>query len=218
MTGVPNRYNSVVERHLQRAYPKLRDNTSSTTDAKDLFYNDTTSNPNNDRDAMHCDQAEALVLWLTATSTAPANPFEGFTTGSPTVPRNVFFEFDQRRLVDADGDGLFTFQPRHCRDTDYIYMEARTYTTYVKDTQYARSGDTGPQNVVPYGTGPTTPVNPNRFQIVCAGLDGDFGALTTPASGLYPVKVFPIGTNYMPGDKDNLTNFSGGTLGDARPQ
>ena len=34
-TGMQTRYNSAVERHLQRCYPKFIDNTSSTNDAKD---------------------------------------------------------------------------------------------------------------------------------------------------------------------------------------
>jgi prepilin-type N-terminal cleavage/methylation domain-containing protein len=221
-SGQPNRYGTVVERHLQRAYPKLKDDTSVTTDLKDTFYTQMADNPTNE-----IDQAEALVLWLAGTSTAPGNPFEGLAPPPPfnyTVPRNSFFEFDMRRIVDNDGDGFPTYQARHCRDTDYVYLEARTYANYMQQNNYARViTPSRTYEILPYGSGPSTPMNPNRFQILCAGFDGEYGNLTsTTMSGgqtLYQAKVFPIGTNYDNYDKDNLTNFSEGkTLGDARPQ
>ncbi len=70
--------------------------------------------------------------------------------------------------------------------------------------------------------------NPKSFQIISAGLDGVFGGLGQPVSGvkynnktgltLY-YKSFPTGTGYdtTGGDDDNLTNFSQGQLGDAKP-
>jgi len=59
------------------------------------------------------------------------------------------------------------------------------------------------------------PVNATTFQLICAGQDGDFGFDTTADTD---VKVFNTGLNYTEGDKDNITNFSGGsTLGDSIP-
>jgi prepilin-type N-terminal cleavage/methylation domain-containing protein len=70
--------------------------------------------------------------------------------------------------------------------------------------------------------------NPKSFQIISAGLDGVFGGLGQPMSGvkynnktgltLY-YKSFPTGTGYdtTGGDDDNLTNFSQGQLGDSKP-
>jgi hypothetical protein len=56
------------------------------------------------------------------------------------------------------------------------------------------------------------PMNATTFQIICAGQDGDFGALAND------VKQFPTGLNYDIEDKDNITNFSAGkTLGDSLP-
>lgn len=207
-TGAKNRFNSVVERHLQRGYPKLMDrnpssHTDNNNDPKDFFYN---------RIAMQLDQGEALVFWLRSVGTNPQNPFDTTST------RKGFYEFDERRLVDVDGDGFATYQPRNCRDTDYIYMESRSYVNYVQNNGYARSTG-GTQQIVPYGTNPTTPVNPTKFQIVCAGLDGDFGNLPALSGSLYSPKIFPNGTGYTAGDRDNITNFSDGkTLGDARPE
>ena len=52
-------------------------------------------------------------------------------------------------------------------------------------------------------------VEPEKYQIVCAGQDGKFGA----AGGLYP-----DGVGYSEADEDNLTSFSDGkTLEDAIP-
>jgi prepilin-type N-terminal cleavage/methylation domain-containing protein len=69
--------------------------------------------------------------------------------------------------------------------------------------------------------------NPKSFQIISAGLDGDFGGdvkyevstvyRTDPARLYY--RSFPGGLGYADGDNDNITNFSkGGTLGDEKPE
>lgn len=204
--GTPNRYTSVVERHFGRSYPKFIDNPNSTTDAKDNFYQNY---------AMNIDQAEALVYWLSGVSTDPTNPFDLNAT------RQGFYEFDKRRLVNADGDSFPSYQALYCRDTDYIYIENRNYIQFTKTNCTPHSGDptTTTQKVLPYGTSATAPANPTRFQIICAGQDGEFGNLTTASMGQYPVKQFPAGVNYDAGDRDNITNFSNGkTLGDSRPE
>jgi len=70
------------------------------------------------------------------------------------------------------------------------------------------------------------PANPTTFQIICAGQDGDFGFSLTDtdvkvaygnANPTIPAMAM-IGTNFADGDKDNITNFSGGRrLGDIIP-
>jgi len=62
------------------------------------------------------------------------------------------------------------------------------------------------------------PINPNKFQIICAGQDGDFGYSSSDVD----VKSFPSGANanqsYNLGDNDNITNFSNGrTLKNSMP-
>ena len=59
-------------------------------------------------------------------------------------------------------------------------------------------------------------VNPNSYQIISAGLDGDFGepTQTTPAN---QSPYFPSGNGLSQPDLDNLTNFSSGNLKDATP-
>ena len=210
MAGVPNRYNSKVEAHLLRCYTKLIDYPANSMDNKDRFY----------IAAMEVDQAEALVLWLSLTSTDPANPFEMNAT------RHGYYEFDQRRLItNGDSDGIPIFVSRYTRDQPYMYVENRNYVQFMQANcaPKALTPDGTLQRCCPYGSSATTPMNPNTFQILCAGQDGDWGGLTTPSGNpsRYPAKVFPgdDNANYSAGDRDNLTNFSEGrTLGDARPQ
>jgi hypothetical protein len=54
-------------------------------------------------------------------------------------------------------------------------------------------------------------VNPHSYQLISAGLDEDYGV-----DGV-DFKQFSTGVNFSPGDLDNVTNFSGGTLEDAIP-
>jgi prepilin-type N-terminal cleavage/methylation domain-containing protein len=98
-------------------------------------------------------------------------------------------------------------------------------------------GTTGPpqQDVLADSSGNWQPssyqkicANPKSFQIISAGLDGSFGGpgVTPPSSAKYNgknvtvyYKSFPSGLGYdtTGGDDDNLTNFSEGALGDAKP-
>ena len=60
-------------------------------------------------------------------------------------------------------------------------------------------------------------LNPHSYQLITAGLDEDFGQDVVNATGTHLFKRYPSGFNYVPGDLDNITNFSGGTLEDAIP-
>jgi prepilin-type N-terminal cleavage/methylation domain-containing protein len=52
--------------------------------------------------------------------------------------------------------------------------------------------------------------NNKKFQILSAGLDGDYGADNA-------AKIYPTGANYSTGDNDNLVNFTERTLEDSKP-
>jgi hypothetical protein len=61
-------------------------------------------------------------------------------------------------------------------------------------------------------------VNEKTFQIFACGVDSDFGqeklkALTKNPKGQW--KRYPNGHNFSDGDKQNISNFSGGQLGDS---
>jgi prepilin-type N-terminal cleavage/methylation domain-containing protein len=195
------RNNSAVERHLQRCYPKFTAN-------KDAFY----------MRASDVDQAEVLPMWLSMISTEPGNPFDATATAS----RHGYYEFDQRRLVqNGDSDNIPIYHSRYTRETPYVYVENRNYGQLVQQNcaAKARLPDGTEQRMVPYGSGPMAAMNPTKFQILCAGQDGEWGDLPPVTMGRYQAKQFPAGINYFPGDRDNLANFSEGrTLGDARPQ
>jgi prepilin-type N-terminal cleavage/methylation domain-containing protein len=69
-------------------------------------------------------------------------------------------------------------------------------------------------------------VNPKSFQIISAGLDGNYGGVgltISPSDATNPnmqtAKMYPTGIGYGTdaGDDDNLTNFSEKSLGDAKP-
>ncbi|MEE2686470.1 MAG: prepilin-type N-terminal cleavage/methylation domain-containing protein [Planctomycetota bacterium] len=60
-------------------------------------------------------------------------------------------------------------------------------------------------------------LNPHSYQLITAGLDEDFGEDVEDAAHNVLFKRYPSGTHYVPGDLDNITNFSGGTLEDAIP-
>jgi prepilin-type N-terminal cleavage/methylation domain-containing protein len=146
------------------------------------------------------------------------------------------------------------YRPRHAGESYYIYIEARHYTQHVSDNLSAIQSATNPTRP-PAGTGPTasrTPdvsvrpwlrrlvnnanpttdrmtaanyVNPESYQLFCAGLDGRF----TVNHDL--LRKFPCGPtgldhagnqinpNDFADDVDNQTNFSdGATIGSVPAQ
>ena len=57
-------------------------------------------------------------------------------------------------------------------------------------------------------TNPLTMPNPTTFQIISAGLDGEYGDVSLVTAGdPTTYKVFPFGDNYQIGDMDNIANF-----------
>lgn len=205
-----NRYNTAVERHLRKCFPKM------TPTEKTNFY---------DNIAPTLDQGEALVAWLSKVSKNPREPFTDTAS-----EKYVFYQFDERRLVDNDGDSTFAYRTKHAGDTCYIYIDARSYLVHQKQTTNdkpakAESTDPSPEGAVrPYYTTTVVnaaatsdfqkyrPVNHTSFQIICAGQDGQF------SQNLDNCKAFPEGTNYDEADMDNITNFSdGGRLEDRFP-
>ncbi len=159
------------------------------------------------------DPAEALVFWLRGFSSDPKRPITG------AGDREPLYDFDQSRLSDADNDGYLEYYPKDSPGQPYVYFNSSTYAqAYAATNQLDKLGekDAVKQNtyVRPYVrvTPPTTQehfVDPEKFQIICAGLDQEFGT----GGGVYP-----DGIGYTQADEDNLTSFSDGkTLEDAIP-
>jgi len=82
------------------------------------------------------------------------------------------------------------------------------------NAKFTYTGPRGSGELKPYVTvNALTLANAGKFQIISAGLDGDFGNFVRPRD----VKGFPSGDNYTEGDKDNLVNFSERNLENSRP-
>lgn len=190
------------------------------------------------------DQAEALVYWLGG----PPTPYDssGNRLGSTklfgfsadvTDPFKALgsrlqkvFAFDEKRLVDIDGDGWLEYIPDLRVDTTfaapYVYFDFGTYASGATFYAYPYSSSSpplsfGPVGMIaewgvaqPYWESSTSYANPQSFQIVCAGPDSIYGL---PGDSSAIAKLHPVGTNYQSGDADNITNLFNGFMGDAAP-
>ena len=148
------------------------------------------------------DPAEALVFWLGGFRRNSTKPL----TGSNKRP---FFEFDQSRLVDQDGDGFEEYYPIGLK-TPFVYLHpAPTEVEFVDNELPAKKQVlNGSIEIRPYRFEPGSNKKSVAIQIICAGRDDDFGS-----GGL-----FPDGIGYSEADEDNLASFSDGlTLQDRIP-
>jgi type II secretory pathway pseudopilin PulG len=213
-----------LSNHLAKAFPRCFVQTEI-----DAIIN---SNPNyaSGKVPAPVSPAQAIYFWLSGFSTDVEHPISGL---SPTGPREApFFEFDKTRLSYTNIPA--TAAPCYCAsDTPgvpYVYFAAQNYITHANTTPYntANWGQGGAGIVKPYAADPYVknqvpiPANPNSFQIISGGLDSDFGKGGVDDAGnsdpTYVVAYFKQGNFYATGDKDNLTNFSDRTLGDAIPK
>ena len=220
-------YNSFI-RHVRTRYPKIAPASLNVMiqAAYGPAYN--LGNPPPAGTVPLIDEGESLVFWLALTRNDPVYPFNP----SGTAALQSFYEFDQRRLVNLDGDLFPSYRAAFAKDTFYLYLDSRSYDELADvanaatnplsgawaEIDYSVNPPTHQQVARPYATDTGTPVNPTSFQILCAGQDGEWGnvdPLTTAYAGL---KGFPGGQNYTPQDRDNITNFSEGrTLEDHIP-
>ena len=227
-------YSTICERHLLRCYPK------TDPSHKTFFYNAIAPRIGND---------EALVFWLALIANDPRYPFKNFaidnngnfgfaplpgTTVLTQYPgpytRFVHYDFDQRRVRDLDGDVMPSYAALYARDTPYVYFDSRTYRLHMHPTT-AGAGACQPymdylkvQATIVNTNLPADGafVNPNTFQIHCAGQDGNFGGL---APAVDPnnnfqwnnnwqtmVKTFPnmTGQYCTEEDSDNMADFTEG--------
>jgi len=190
-----NDTSNIVVRHFRKAFPRHKE------DLKTYF----TDNGNlNVPDA-----SQALAFWLSGSklNNDPRKPLTG--SGDPIV----LLDFDKSRLED-DGDWA-SYLPKYS-DAPYVYFDSRTYS----DVSYTNSATSGDETVRPYKFQPegSTDIDwakENTFQIISAGLDGEFGDTDSGKN-----KRFPDGTadssssivGYEDGDYDNQSNFSDGRI------
>ena len=172
------------------------------------------------------------------------------------IPTTPLFEFDKLRLRDDDKDGFPEFYPRFGRQMPYVYYVHTRYRDVIRqgsdfavrmgpDSSVMLRDDIGSGNPQfypprPYFSALETRTSlttnggwafaaPDKYQIICAGLDGTFGS----SIAWYTVNqnqpemfsfFFPTGP-YLDLDParpkkahlDNITNFAEGTLEDKVP-
>ncbi len=206
--------NSVVRRHLQLVFPKINPTYMATGGSGPIFSNNF---------ANQIDEAESLVFWLTYTMDDVRDPISFTKSGNDFTfakPQKIFFEFDQRRLDDSDGDGFYSYKPKYAKDTHYVYFDSRSYGN--ANVKYSEYPNARPYFKANNTASPTEAIAPKAFQIICAGRDGDFGAPSTlPKDITFATQFFPTNSDFTTansGEYDNLTSFSEGkTLNDMLP-
>ena len=227
---------ALVARHLRKAFNRGTDNWANTNMTRPdgtlaQYENPPGSGTMVPSNVATLDPSEALVFWLGMLKDDPRLPLNG----SGKLANN--FDFDVARLIDLDGDGWYSYVPQDGNDAPYVYFDSRTYQI-ASIPRPTPGGPTIPA-VRPYfrrvGSEAQLALkfaNQDTFQILSAGLDGDFGTVPvarTAAGAIDPAatgtKVFatgeadndPVGTPLPPliipydeGDFDNQANFSDG--------
>jgi prepilin-type N-terminal cleavage/methylation domain-containing protein len=167
--------------------------------------------PQNDLSTL--DPFEALYFWLRGFSPDPQRPISGLGERTP------LFEFDKARLTDRDADGHPEYVPMEANNVPYVYYRkqsylaaspwAQTYTAakkfpvpkpYLSEVSSAAAAQANAGSTTAFGL--LNFAASEKFQIISAGLDGEFGV----GGGSYPG-----GSGYTPADRDNITNFSQST-------
>ncbi|HAY79979.1 MAG TPA: hypothetical protein DCY79_09280 [Planctomycetaceae bacterium] len=171
-----------------------------------------------------------------------------------TVGGGIRYHSNDESTLHSRTDDVFPVFSPPSRPQPYVYFDSRTYLlgiSGVPSQTYPSilTGDYVPPAALtmgvarPYLTTNRDPnffnastfnwrahyaAEPKEYQIISAGLDGDYGADWNPAG----LKIFETGAllradqqpwgggtarGYQDGDLDNITNFSEGTLGDRLP-
>lgn len=204
-----------VVAHMKKAYPR------STVNVVAWLSPASTLTPK----PADLDPAEAIVFWLREVSTNPRNPL------SMSGESVNFFDFDETRFVDLDGDGWKEYVPKYAQGAPYVYFDGRELNgKYIYDGASYGGGSMGV--VRPFRSniaidardnGRTQPntapnntkwVDAGKFQIISAGMDNEYGSDTLPLFRKFPQPD----PNEPPDNRDNLTSFSEGrTIGDSIP-
>jgi len=193
--SMATRTNTVAWRHTVRCFPKM------TAANRNSFFDLLAANPG-------LTGAEGLVFWLSRTGSDLQAPFGNLTYPSTvTIDYKVYFPFDERRLITTVAP-FAGYKAKYAKDTVYAYFDGRTY--HLED---------GAVGAKPYyktqpkmGAVPTEGINATTFQIICAGLDGEFGNGVMGKRKAFPYGVAGLPEDCSEGDSDNITNFGDGKL------
>jgi type II secretory pathway pseudopilin PulG len=190
----------------------------------------------------HLDPASPFVVAVARTTgnDKDGKPIETLPPSAQGQRSARMFPFDPRRLVDYDQDGWWEYLPpggsSESNTPPFVYFD---FTSYQLGPAYPYPSAAGPAparqgtneslwgNCHPYAADPpTAPIkfmNSQKFQIISAGLDNRFderisSIMNPPAPWWFEAKYFPSGQKYDDYDRDNLTNFAKGPIGDEVPQ
>jgi len=152
----------------------------------------------------------AACLGFSRNPSYPAGSPAGNTSGADESRYGPYFNFKSARLF-RHTNGFFSYVDAYNqRSPDgprvYAYFSSRRGNDYTNDCPNLPTNPTvtdGP--LTPYTDGKRF-INPNGFQIICAGIDGLYGP-----GGLWNATTGE--TNPTSATVDNLTNFSGLRLG-----
>ena len=140
----------------------------------------------------------------------------------PSGTPNRVFDFDDERLTDLDGDGWFEYVPPNSPPRPYCFFDARSYNDAINagtitliDLIYTGLDDSG--SCFPYADFQATAANggtvvyeeAQKFQIICAGMDGIYGKAAV-AAGIRYSKNDDAGLTFP--HRDNLVSFRDGRL------
>lgn len=244
----PNTYfNGEVKSYMARRFPKFRPAPfkgrpgNLNTELVSLFTIESTAWKAANRAAVSLDPAEALVFWLggmsipaggdstklKAFSANPMDPVEGEQQANRGA---TFFEFAPERLVDRDNDGWYEYIPpgniAGGNGPPYVYFNAKSYAKKWDDptlalVKYPTTTTSEWGFCKPYGSSDTPNAwqNQKKFQILSAGIDGQYGAPADDKFRLYPrgESLTPTTSNYDKADLDNLSNFTDADFESAKP-
>jgi general secretion pathway protein G len=170
-------------------------------------------------------------------SNNPANPFKN-ETAEPSPRQRPFFEFKAERFLDEDGDGIAGYTDPLATGSEarpYIYFSSYGTNSYdPNDANTASGEETGTgrdfsngsvtkssPSPNPYATSLPVPatggakfINPDTYQIISAGRDRNYGPGGRYDANSTAERLPVDGANIeaVNAGKDNLSNFSQGTL------
>jgi type II secretory pathway pseudopilin PulG len=256
---------AAILRHISHAFPRFTSTwiggTSYPVDWTHL-QQEILANSNNLVDLSKMTPASALVFWLGGIPDAqgrlcgfsknPADPFENPSTTPSRI--GPFYDFDPSRLTMKSGstENNGKFYPSGVpvsAGQPYVYFRAeqgqpeqkREYFIYDGSAYTFKCWPVYPnQSTQPYWDQRTMGwVNSTSFQILCSGLDCNFGKENVYPTGLVPdwtsisssipadvltdLKKYVVGTDstgFPAGNYDHAddqTNFTPGTIGDDLP-
>lgn len=107
-----------IQNHMTKSYS----NAKATYQAVLARFSPPSNLPSQAQHLGQLDPAEALVFWLSLSSSNPRDPFDS------KGERQVYFEFDQTRLGDADDDGWKEYYPKYTKGMPFVYFDGRIQT------------------------------------------------------------------------------------------